>query len=270
MRTAYIAGNWKMNLDSRSAATLVDGLTSALQSLPGRDVGVFPPLTMVREVAERARGTSLRVGAQNCHQSAKGAFTGEVSAMQVKDAGATSVILGHSERRRDFGEDEALLAKKLAAALAVGLKPLLCVGERLEERDAGRTFDVVARQTLGALEPFSAGQLADLTIAYEPVWAIGTGRNATPAQAAEVHAHLRGVLANRFDASFAARTRILYGGSVTPDNAAALLSANDVDGALVGGASLDLQSFLAIVKATAANSNPSNLSSPSKPVEPAR
>ncbi len=264
MRTAYIAGNWKMNLDSSSAAALVDGLSSALNSLPGRDVGVFPPLTMVREVAARARGTRLSVGAQNCHHAVKGAFTGEVSAAQVKDAGATAVILGHSERRRDFGEDEPLLAKKLGAALAAGLKPILCVGERLDERESGKTFDVVARQTLGALESFRADQLFDLTLAYEPVWAIGTGRNATPAQAAEVHGRLRSLIAERFGAPFAARLRILYGGSVTADNAHALLSAPDVDGALVGGASLELRSFLAIVEATTPRPTQSN------PVEPAR
>ncbi len=251
MRTPFIAGNWKMNLDRGLARSLVQGLAAARASLGGAsscDVGVFPPFTLLPEVAAAAAGTGLIVGAQDCHQEGKGAYTGCVAAAQVKDAGATHVILGHSERRRDFREDEALLARKLRAALAAGLQPILCVGELLEERDAGRTLAVVRAQVQGALRGFPAADLAGLTIAYEPVWAIGTGRTATPEQAVEVHRDLRACAAELFGPAFAARLRIQYGGSVTPKNAASLLSQEEIDGALVGGASLELDSFIGIVK----------------------
>ena len=247
MRKPFIAGNWKMHLDEATARPLVDGLAEACGD--GADVGVFPPFTLLERVARWAEGSGLIVGAQDCHAETSGAFTGEVAAAMVKDAGGTHVILGHSERRRDFGEDEALLATKLRAALDAGLAPILCVGEVLAERDEGRTLDVVSAQVDGVLEPFSAADLGALTIAYEPVWAIGTGRVATPEQAVEVHRAIRARLAARFSNEFAEAVRIQYGGSVKPDNAATLLGEAEIDGALVGGASLKLDAFLPIVRA---------------------
>ncbi|MFH1264783.1 MAG: triose-phosphate isomerase [Planctomycetota bacterium] len=250
MRTRFIAGNWKMNLDGCTARVFAEGLANACRSIEGGcDVGVFPSFTLLKEVAKTAAGTPLIVGAQDCHQEPAGAYTGEVSAAMAREAGASHVILGHSERRRDFGEDESLLNRKLHAALGAELRPILCVGERLEERDQGRTLQVVRRQVEGALEGFSADQLSTLTIAYEPVWAIGTGRTATPEQAVAVHRAIRDWTAERFGPEFAGRLRIQYGGSVDAKNAARLLSEEEIDGALVGGASLNLESFLAIVKA---------------------
>ncbi len=252
MRTPFVAGNWKMNLDSGLARSLVEGLASAVPAGIAVRVGVFPPFTLLAQVARQAEGSGLIVGAQNCHAETRGAYTGEISAAMVKDAGATHVILGHSERRRDFGEDEPLLRRKLEAALGTGLAPILCVGERLEERDAGQTLDVVNGQVRGALGGFAADDLARLVVAYEPVWAIGTGRTATPAQAVEVHRAIRATAAQLCGASFAARLCIQYGGSVTPDNAESLLGEEEIDGALVGGASLKLEPFLEIVRAAKA------------------
>ena len=249
MRTPFIAGNWKMNLDRARAAELVEGVAAGRTGLPPSEIGLFPPFTMLAEVARLAEGKGIAVGAQDCHPEDSGAYTGEVSAPMIVDAGATHVILGHSERRRDFGEAEELLARKLAAALRHGLRPILCVGETLEERDGDRTLDVVLGQVKGALASFSATDLEHVTVAYEPVWAIGTGRNATPAQAVEVHAAIRGCLGELLGDAFAAATRIQYGGSVKPDNAASLLGEADIDGALVGGASLDTDSFLGIARA---------------------
>lgn len=248
MRTPFIAGNWKMNLDRARARVMVEGCVTSRGGLPDCEIGLFPPFTMLAEVAAAARGRDLWIGAQNCHAEAAGAYTGEVSAAMIADAGATHVILGHSERRRDFGEDEPLLAKKLAAALHHSLTPILCVGETLAQRDAGLTEAVVIAQVGGALGSFAAADLTGLIVAYEPVWAIGTGRNATPAQAVEVHRAIRGCVQERFGDSFATGLRILYGGSVKADNAGSLLGEPEIDGALVGGASLDLDSFLAIAR----------------------
>ena len=213
------------------------------------DVGLFPPFTLLTDVVQEAEGSGLIVGAQNCHQESSGAYTGEVSAAMVRESGATHVILGHSERRRDFGETEEVLAAKLRAALAAGLKPILCVGEQLAERDQGRTLEVVGQQISGCLAGFKAEELSGLTLAYEPVWAIGTGRTASPEQAVEVHAALRCQVSGMFGAEFAEHLRIQYGGSVTPKNAADLMGAEEIDGALVGGAALKLDSFLAICEA---------------------
>lgn len=241
-----------MNLDPPRARALVQGLAAAKALFEGVQVGVFPPFTLIHDAVAAAAGAPLAVGAQNCHHEPSGAYTGEVSAAQVRATGATHVLVGHSERRRDYGEAEPLLQQKLRAALAAGLAPVLCVGERLEERDTGRTLDVVGRQLDGALAGFTAAELAALVVAYEPVWAIGTGRNATPAQAVEVHRFVRGRLAERFAPGFAGAARILYGGSVTKDNASALLAEDEIDGALVGGASLALDSFLSIARAARA------------------
>ncbi|MFG0320552.1 MAG: triose-phosphate isomerase [Planctomycetota bacterium JB042] len=248
MRKPFVAGNWKMNLDGAAARPLVEGLAEACDGV-AVEVGVFPPFPLLERVARWAEGSSLIVGAQDCHDQASGAYTGEVSAAMVGDAGGTHVILGHSERRQQFHEDEPLLARKLRAALEHGLAPILCVGESLEQRDGGRTLDVCRGQLEGGLEPFSADDLSTLTVAYEPVWAIGTGRTATPDQAVEVHRALRETLAGRFGKPFADAVRIQYGGSVKADNAASLLGEAEIDGALVGGASLKLDAFLPIVRA---------------------
>lgn len=249
MRTPLVAGNWKMHLDGARAERLVRGLLDVVTDGPPQ-VAVFPSFPLLERVARWAEGSRLIVGAQNCHWEREGAFTGEVSAQQVADAGGTMVLLGHSERRRDFGEDEAMLRRKIERALEAGLAPVLCVGERLEEREAGRTLEVVGGQLEGALEGFGTRDLEGrLVVAYEPVWAIGTGRNATPEQAAEVHAFVRGVLGRKFGAGFAEQTRVLYGGSVKPDNARTLFAEEAIDGGLVGGASLVLEDFVEIVKA---------------------
>jgi len=249
MRTPFIAGNWKMNLDRASARALVEGLVARASEFGAVDIGVFPPFPLLREVVELASGSIVVVGAQDCHPEASGAFTGEVSAAMIRDAGATHVILGHSERREHFGEDERLLQRKLRAALDHGLHPILCVGERLPERDAGKALSVVREQVRGCLDGFSAEDLAHLTVAYEPVWAIGTGRTATPAQAVEVHQAIRAAVAEQISDAFASGLRIQYGGSVKPQNAADLLNEAEIDGALVGGAALDLSSFAGILQA---------------------
>lgn len=238
-----------MNLDRASAQTLVRGLVARASEFSAVEIGVFPPFTMLRDVVGFAAGSSLVVGAQDCHAEASGAYTGEVSAAMIRDTGATHVILGHSERREYFGESEPLLQRKLRAAIDHGLKPILCVGERLPERDAGAAQKVVEDQLRGCLDGFSASQLADLTVAYEPVWAIGTGRTATPAQAVEVHRAIRAAVAEQISDAFASALRIQYGGSVKPQNAADLLREPEIDGALVGGAALDLPSFTGILQA---------------------
>ncbi len=254
MRTSLIAGNWKMNLDAEAASALVEGLVAALPALPKCAIAVYPPFVYLAEVTRAASwsGGRVAVGAQNCHHEDAGAFTGEVSPKMVRDVGATSVLLGHSERRRDFREDDATIARKLRAALRNGLKAVVCVGETLDQRDAGSTLSVVSGQIAGALTGLDPSSMQSVTIAYEPVWAIGTGRNATPAQAVEVHAAIRSRLAELFGTAIANKTRILYGGSVTADNAAALLSEPEIDGALVGGASLKLDTFTRIVRAARA------------------
>lgn len=254
MRTSLIAGNWKMNLDAERAAALVEGLVTALPSLPKCRLAVFPPFVYLSDCVRAAAwgGGRMAVGAQNCHAAESGAYTGEISAAMLRDLGVTAVILGHSERRRDFAETDATVAKKLIAALKNGLDAIVCVGESLEQRDGGHALDVVRAQVRGSLGDLEGAGLARTAIAYEPVWAIGTGRTATPAQAVEVHAAIRDVLAERYGGEVAESTRILYGGSVTPENAALLLEEPQIDGALVGGASLSLESFLRIAKAARA------------------
>jgi triosephosphate isomerase len=212
-------------------------------------VAVCPPFTAIHATAEVLKESRISVGAQNCHWEPQGAYTGAIAAEMVADAGASQVILGHSERRQLFGETDAGVNRRLRAVLRAGLSPIVCVGETLDERERDRTFAVVETQTRGGLADLSTGELASLTLAYEPVWAIGTGHTATPEQAQEVHAHLRGTLLAIFGAEFAKKVRIQYGGSVKPANAAELLSCPDIDGALVGGASLDADSFSGIVHA---------------------
>ena len=247
MRKPFVAGNWKMNLTLAECRELMAGLRKGLPEPLPIDVAVCPPFTLLFPLAREVEGTPIKVGAQNLYPEPKGAFTGEVSPGQVKDTGATHVIIGHSERRHVIGETGELIGRKVRSALEAGLEVIYCVGEKLEEREAGRTEAVVAEQLAHGL----AGDLdwARLTIAYEPVWAIGTGRNATPEQAQEVHAFIRQELAGRYNADWSERIRIQYGGSVNPANAEVLMSCPDVDGALVGGASLQAGDFLAIIQA---------------------
>jgi triosephosphate isomerase len=251
MRRPLIAGNWKMFKTVRETVTHVANLRAALRDLANVDLVVAPPLTALHAAAETARDSNIGVAAQNLHWEREGAFTGEVSAAMIREAGAQSVIIGHSERRTLFGETNLTVNKKIAAALAAQLTPIVCVGETLLQRDAHQTNAILDDQLHGGFEGFTAAQLSTLVLAYEPVWAIGTGRNATPEQAQDAHAHIRSRLRQWFGVEMAERCRILYGGSVKPDNAAALLSQPDVDGALVGGASLDVKSFATIARAAA-------------------
>jgi len=251
-RKPLIAGNWKLHLTVDEGVLLVQSLAAALAAAGARangvEVLVCPTALGVHAAAKAAAGSPVRVGGQNCHWEEKGAFTGEVSASLLKAAGASHVVLGHSERRQFFGDTDATVNKRLKAVLAQGLVPILCIGETLAERDGGKLEQVLSTQVSGALAGLTADQLATLVVAYEPVWAIGTGRTATTQQAQEAHAFVRGRLKAQLGA-LADQVRILYGGSVKPDNAKELLGQPDVDGALVGGASLKAQDFSAIVAA---------------------
>lgn len=248
MRRPFVAGNWKMNLLQESSAALVRSLVDAGPP-EGVDVAVFPPFVYLPTAIEAARGSSIGVGAQNIYHESSGAFTGEVSGEMVRDLGGQLVILGHSERRNVLGETNVDVNRKLKSALSIGLTPIVCVGELLEQREAGQTLTVIREQFQGSFDGLDANQFAHCVIAYEPVWAIGTGQVATPQQAEEVHATLREVMAGSFGQDAADAVRIQYGGSVKPDNAADLMSQPNIDGALVGGASLKADSFLAIVNA---------------------
>jgi triosephosphate isomerase len=245
-RTPYIAANWKMNKTVAEAAEFIDALLPRIAATQ-HDVVVCPPFTALHEVVERRRGTAVRVAAQNMHEGESGAFTGEVSAPMLVELDVEAVVLGHSERRQFFGETDAALAKKVPAALAADLEPILCVGESEEARDAGQTEEVLERQLRADLAEVADEDVARVVVAYEPIWAIGTGKVATSDQAQEACAFIREVLRARGAA--ADDVRILYGGSVKPGNAAELLALPDVDGALVGGAALDPEDFAAIVEA---------------------
>ncbi|MCW2978975.1 MAG: Triosephosphate isomerase [Solirubrobacterales bacterium] len=245
-RTPYIAANWKMNKTIAEASDFIDALLPRIAATQ-HDVVVCPPFTALQEVVERRRGTAVRVAAQNMHYDESGAFTGEISAPMLVELDVEAVILGHSERRQFFGETDEALAKKVPAALAAELEPILCVGESEEARDGGQTEEVLERQLQADLAEVSDEDIAKVVIAYEPIWAIGTGKVATAEQAQEACAFIRDVLRARGAA--ADDVRILYGGSVKPGNAAELLALPDVDGALVGGAALDAEDFAAIVEA---------------------
>src|SRR5262245_45080882 len=250
MRRPLVAGNWKMFKTVPEAQALVRALVDGLRDAPAKcDVLVAPPFTALHAVAEVLRGSPLKLAGQNMHFEKEGAFTGEVSPGMLKDAGCTHVILGHSERRQLFGETDDGVGRKARAAWDNGLLPIVCVGETQAERDADKTMAVVERQLERALRQLSPDEAAKSVVAYEPVWAIGTGRVATPEQAQEVHAALRKLVRVSHGDAVAAATRILYGGSVKPDNAAALLEQHDIDGALVGGACLVATSFLEIIRA---------------------
>ena len=229
-RIPLISGNWKMHKTLAATRALLDELRPAVADAAGVDVSVAPPFTAIAAAAEALRGTDIAVGAQNMHELEEGAFTGEISPVMLADAGATFVILGHSERRAIFGESDELIARKLGAAFAHDLKPYLCCGETQQEREAGQTHEVVDRQLRIALRGISNEQAAGLVIAYEPVWAIGTGLTATPQQAQEIHAGIRALLAELFDDPTAQTIRIQYGGSVKAGNAAELMAQPDIDG----------------------------------------
>ena len=250
-RRPLVAANWKMNKTNAEAGEFMDAFLPAAGDLGHVDLVVCPPYTALPAVLERARGSRVRVGAQNMHEEDAGAFTGEVSAPMLLELGVEAVILGHSERRGHYAESDAALARKVPRALEAGLLPILCVGETEEEREDGETERKLRQQVQADLAAVAAGQLADVVIAYEPIWAIGTGKTATPEQAQAAIAFVRALVGDR-DADAAEAVRILYGGSVDPANAAELLSLPDIDGALVGGASLHADRFQAIAAAARA------------------
>lgn len=249
-RKPLIAGNWKMNLVLAEAVSLVGTLRDELQGTTHPEVLVAPAFTLLAAVKEVVEGSPIMLGAQNMHWEDSGAFTGEISGKMLTDVGCSHVILGHSERRLIFHETDEVINKKVEKAVEVGLAPILCIGETLEQREAGKTFDILRKQLGGSLKSFVAqGVLpSNLVLAYEPVWAIGTGKTASPEQAQEAHRFVRGWIEQNFGAEQAAGLRILYGGSVKPENISTLMAQTDIDGALVGGASLKAESFLGIIR----------------------
>ena len=247
MRQPFIAGNWKMNLNRAAAVALAEAVAKKAEEIDGVDLAVCPPSCYLDAVGRAIAGSKVALGAQNMYHEKDGAFTGELSAAMLCDLGCKCVILGHSERRHILGETDAAINRKVHAALAAGLIPIVCVGELLAEREAGQTLPVIRRQFDGSLAGLSADQMMKIVIAYEPVWAIGTGKVATPQQAEDVHLALRKLMEERYNKVLAEAVRIQYGGSVKPENAAQLLKQPDIDGALVGGASLKADQFLGIV-----------------------
>lgn len=248
MRKLIIAGNWKMNKNVTEAKSLTEGLKSELGDIEDVDIVLCPGFTNLPEVAKVIKGTNIALGAQNLHWEDSGAYTGEISAVMLKSLGCQYVIIGHSERRAYFGETNKTVNKKLKAALLHNLLPIVCVGETLAERESEQTFKVVKDHIYGAFKGVSKQQLKRIAIAYEPVWAIGTGKTATADQAQEVHAFIRKLLRELYDETVASAIRIQYGGSVKADNASELLAKEDIDGALVGGASLKVDSFVKIIQ----------------------
>jgi triosephosphate isomerase (TIM) len=252
MRKNFICGNWKMNGTLEETTALLAGIIAWWDDkYRGVEIAVCPPFTAIGKALETltSRGVQVAVGAQNCHHEAKGAFTGEISARMLAEACCTYVILGHSERRTIFNENDEFINKKMHAALSVGLKPILCVGETLDERELNKTYEVLLTQLTGGLRDISAKQMKNITIAYEPVWAIGTGRTATPQIAQDAHSFIRQEIAKLYDNDIAQATIIQYGGSMKPENAKELLAMKDIDGGLIGGAALEAKSFMAIVEA---------------------
>jgi len=251
MRKPFVSGNWKMNTDSQTSVELAKNIASGSVETAGQrvTVAICPPFVYLQSVANALSSSNIGVGAQDMYFEPKGAFTGEISASMLKDVGCSYCLCGHSERRHIIGESDELINKKVTAAIGGGLLPILCVGELLEEREASQTNQVVTRHVKEGLAGLSAEKLQAVTIAYEPVWAIGTGLTATPDQAQEVHDFIRELLGQMYDEKLAEEIRILYGGSVKPNNAADLMNQEDIDGLLVGGASLKADDFLAIVQA---------------------
>jgi len=240
MRRLMIAGNWKMNKTVAEGVDLVRKLSYATNNITSLDILVCPTFTALKSVSEAIKGTNIKLGAQNMFWEESGAYTGEISPLMIKDVGCEYVIIGHSERREYFGETEETVNKKLKSALSYSLKPILCIGEKLAERESGATERVLETQIVGALDGFSAVEMEQIIIAYEPIWAIGTGKTATPEIADSTQKFIRDKIASIFNSQLANKIRILYGGSVKPDNAKDLLSCENIDGALVGGASLEL------------------------------
>lgn len=247
-RKPIIAGNWKMHKTRQQAADLANALAASVGTYDAVEVVLCPPFTALETVAQAIRGTKISLGAQNCHWADQGAYTGEISPLMLVDVGCKYVIIGHSERRQYFAETDESINKKAQAAYRHGLIPIICVGETLEERQAGKTESVVTTQVRGCLQGLPAEKVAESVIAYEPVWAIGTGQTATKEQAQEVHALIRKLVAEMFSTDVAEKIRIQYGGSVKPQNIRELMAQPDIDGALVGGASLEADSFAAIVR----------------------
>ena len=247
-RMPLMAANWKMHFTVAEAVALVEELNKGSSRLGDREVVVAPPFTALAGVASALAGSPIRLSAQNCYWESQGAYTGEISPPMLRDLGCQYVIVGHSERRQYFGETNETVNRKVMALLPLDLQPILCIGETLEERQAGKTLDILADQLSGALASLEAEQISRLVLAYEPVWAIGTGLTATPEQAQEAHAFIRESLAKRFNNTVANNIRILYGGSVKPENVDELMAQPDIDGALVGGASLTAASFIGIVE----------------------
>ena len=248
MRTPLIAGNWKMFKSIAETMKHVKALRPLVKDITDVEIVVAPPFPSIHAAAESLRGSNVLVAAQDLYWEREGAFTGEVSGPMLAEAGADLVIIGHSERRTLFGETDATVNRKISAAFAADLMPIVCIGETLDQRERSETLDVLDRQIRGGLDGVTSAQLAQLVVAYEPVWAIGTGRNATPEQAGEAHAHIRQRLRQWFGAEAADLCRVIYGGSVKPENIRDLVAQPDVDGALVGGASLDVKAFFDIVR----------------------
>lgn len=251
MRRTFIAGNWKMNLNRASAVALAEAIKKQADGSGHVDFALCPPFVYLECVGKVIAGTRIMLGAQDCYHQPEGAYTGEISIAMLKDVGCQCVILGHSERRHTLGETDEAINKKVLAALAGGLTPIVCVGELLAEREKGETGAVIRRQFDGSLAGLTAEQMTKTVVAYEPVWAIGTGKVATPQQAEEVHLDLRKLIEQRYNSATAQEVRIQYGGSVKPDNAAQLLTQPDIDGALVGGASLKADQFMGIAAGAA-------------------
>jgi triosephosphate isomerase len=251
MRKPFIAGNWKMNINSRKAVSLASELAEAVKEIDTVDIAVCPPFVYLHDTAKTLSSSNISLGAQNVYYQPNGAFTGETSCEMLKDVGCQYVIIGHSERRHVMGETDDLINKKVVVAISSGLLPILCVGELLEQREAGQTDAVVTEQVKKGLAGLSEEKVLAVTIAYEPVWAIGTGKTATSQQAQEVHRMIRKLLAEMYSDSVTAQIRIQYGGSAKPDNTAELMSCPDVDGLLVGGASLKVKDFAGMIVTTA-------------------
>jgi len=248
MRRPFIAGNWKLNQTIAASRELAHQLVANLAGVKDRDIVIAPVFTALSTVAEIIRDSPIQLAAQNCYPQTQGAFTGEVSPLLLQDVGCNYSILGHSERRQLMGETDRFINLKLLKVLEAGLSPILCIGETLQEREENQMLEVLSRQVKGGLDTLGAEQMADVVIAYEPIWAIGTGKTATDDQAQEAHSFIRNLVQKLFNSEVATETRILYGGSVKPDNVDGLLAQEDIDGALVGGASLKAEDFTRIVR----------------------
>jgi triosephosphate isomerase len=246
-RKVIIAGNWKMNKTAKEALAFIEALAPKVADVDKVEIVICPTFTALAQTVEAAAGTKIKVGAQNIHWAESGAFTGEISADMLKETGVEYVIIGHSERRQYFGETDETVNKRLVAALNAGLIPMVCIGELLEERESGKTENVLKTQICGAFKDISADDMANIVVAYEPVWAIGTGKTATPDMAQETHAFVRSVIAELYSSEIADKVRIQYGGSMKPGNSSELVAQNDIDGGLVGGAALEADSFSELI-----------------------